>query len=227
VFELLRARIPNFKENAMKGDPKSQFNLGVFYTQGVVVPLDFREGFKWYLMSAQQGLAVGQFNTGIAYAIGQGVEKDRVQSYKWWNLAASQGFDGAAAARDSIAKYLTRSQIAEAQRMCRGFEIELDHLKHMKKLRAARVQINQRPSETATAPPPDDSGAEPTEPEPTEPEPTEPEPTEPEPTEPTPTIPNPPLPGGSGAENPLPATPTNIPSALPADNPPPPPPIIP
>ncbi len=212
VLELLRAKVPKFKENAAKGDPKAQFNLGVFYTQGVVVPLDFREGFKWYLMSAQQGFAVGQFNTGIAYAIGQGVEKDRVQSYKWWNLAASQGFDGAAAARDSIAKYLTRPQIADAQRMCRGFEIELAYQNQIKQLRAARTQINQKPDNTASSQPPDDSDTEPTTPEPTTPEPT------------IPTIPNLPLPGNSGVENPTPSSngvPT-IPSPPPAGTPTPP-----
>ena len=37
----------------------------------------------------------------------------------WWNIAASQGDDDAAEYRDKVAKLMTPSQIAEAQKLAR------------------------------------------------------------------------------------------------------------
>ena len=42
--------------NAEGGDPKAQFNLGVAYERGQVVPQDYAESMKWHRMAASRDL---------------------------------------------------------------------------------------------------------------------------------------------------------------------------
>ena len=109
------------RENAEKGDPLHQHNLGVIYLQGIGRPLDFREAYKWFNKSAQQNYPNAQFNLALCFANGMGTHKSKVEAYRWWSLAASHGFEGAAIARDNMAFYLTREEIAQGQRMSRAF----------------------------------------------------------------------------------------------------------
>jgi TPR repeat protein len=87
------------------------------------VPQDSAEAARWYRKAADQGEAVGQFNLGGMYAEGQGVPQEYVTAHMWLNLAAAKdGEDDAAKARDTIAKEMTREQLAEAQRLAREWK---------------------------------------------------------------------------------------------------------
>ena len=68
---------------------------------------------------AEQGDARAQYTLGVFYDNGLGVPQDRVTSYMWFDLSAAQGKEGAAAFRDLIARRMTPSQIAEAQKLAR------------------------------------------------------------------------------------------------------------
>jgi hypothetical protein len=83
------------------------------------VPQDYGEAARWYRQAAEQGDAGGQFNLGSAYYSGQGVPQDYVQTHMWCNLAAAAGNRMAPTIRDLIAKKMTPTQIAEAQRLAR------------------------------------------------------------------------------------------------------------
>jgi len=82
---------------------------------------------KWYRKAAEQGDAVSQFNLGIMYTSGLGVPQDDVLAYMWLDLAAAQGSQDAPEGYDAslsfrrvhVAKFMTREQIAEAQRLAR------------------------------------------------------------------------------------------------------------
>ena len=105
---------------------RQQHNLGVLYTRGVGVPLDFRSAFEWFKIAADEGLPEAQLNIGIALQSGMGVKKDFVGAYKYYTLAAARGLPSAAQARDNLAQFLTQFQIQAGQRMAQGFKQRLD-----------------------------------------------------------------------------------------------------
>ena len=89
------------------------------YKEGEGVPQDYKEAVKWYRKAADQGSERGQYFLGLMYKEGEGVPQDYIQAHMWYNLSASQGFDYARKARDSLVKEMTRTQIAEAQKLAR------------------------------------------------------------------------------------------------------------
>ena len=100
---------------------RQKHNLGVLYTSGIGVPLDFLSAYKLFKEAADEGLPQSQLNVGIALQSGMGAKKDFVGAYKYYTLAAAQGFPSAAKARDNLAQCLTRFQIQAGQRMANGF----------------------------------------------------------------------------------------------------------
>jgi TPR repeat protein len=56
------------------------------------------------------------------YRTGQGVPQDYVQAHMWANLAAAQNYKNALVTRNLIAKKMSQSQIAEAQRLAREWK---------------------------------------------------------------------------------------------------------
>ena len=104
---------------AEQGIAQAQYNLGIMYNNGEVVLQDYKEAVKWYRLAAEQGKANAQFNLGNMYANGRGVIQDNVYAHMWWNIAASEGSETAKENRDIIAKQMTPSQIAEAQKLAR------------------------------------------------------------------------------------------------------------
>jgi TPR repeat protein len=59
------------------------------------------------------------FELGILYATGRDIEPDLVAAHKWFNLAAMRGNDSARAFRQEVAREMSASQIAEAQKAAR------------------------------------------------------------------------------------------------------------
>ena len=104
---------------AEQGNADAQFALGVMYGNGDGVPQDYAVAMKWYRLAAEQGIARAQYNLGIMYGNGKGVPQDYVQAHMWFNLAASKGNEIARKNRDIVAKKMTPTQIAEAQRLAR------------------------------------------------------------------------------------------------------------
>jgi uncharacterized protein len=66
--------------------------------------------------TAEELLAIG-----LKYCFGRGVEKSYVEAHKWFNLAALKGSDNAKAYRCELAREMTVSEIAEAQRQARAW----------------------------------------------------------------------------------------------------------
>ena len=72
---------------------------------------------KWFRRAAEQGYVDAQYNLALMYNNGESVPKNYIYGYMWHNIAASQEYKDAAKARDRVAKKMTRSQIAEAQKL--------------------------------------------------------------------------------------------------------------
>ena len=107
------------QQKAEQGDARAQCTLGDAYRSGRGVPQDDEQAVMWCRKAAVQGLAEAQFNLGMMYSTGKGVPEDYAEAQKWRNLAATlatgEGQKYYADGRDTLAKDMTPTQIAEAQ----------------------------------------------------------------------------------------------------------------
>jgi hypothetical protein len=116
-----------YRRAAAQGYAQAQNNLGTMYDNGQGVPQVYTEAVKWYRRAAEQSNAHAQYNLGYMYAAGRGVNQDYVTAHKWFNLSASRSLwdddrDKAVKNRDIVARYMTASEIAEAQRLARTWQ---------------------------------------------------------------------------------------------------------
>jgi len=102
---------------AEQGDAYAQVYLGMIYDQGKGVPEDDAEAFKWYKRASDQGLPSAQYSMATLFAKGSGVARDDFAAYVWYAVAAVQSQDGAAQARDEIAKSLSAEQLEAGQKL--------------------------------------------------------------------------------------------------------------
>ena len=106
---------------AENGDAAAQFNLGLMYYDGQAVPQDYAQAANWFLRSAEQDYEKAQLNLGAMYGVGKGVKRDYVQAYKWLNLCAAKGDSKCSEQRDLVAKKLSASKLAAAQKLATEF----------------------------------------------------------------------------------------------------------
>jgi len=79
--------------------------------------LDMATGVTGYMeLAAQTGAPDALFELGMLYATGRDVDADLVTAHKWFNLAAMRGNRSAFAFRQEVAREMSASQIAEAQK---------------------------------------------------------------------------------------------------------------
>jgi TPR repeat protein len=105
-----------------QGDALAQTRLGFMYEMGKGGSQNFAEAAKWLRLAAEQGRVAAQDSLGGLYVSGRGVPKDYVVAYMWLSLSAAQGDHDAAIQRDLVAKLITPAQIAEAQKLARGWK---------------------------------------------------------------------------------------------------------
>ena len=74
-----------------------------------------------YRLAAEQGDANAQYILGLMYANGEGVPEDDVTAYAWLNIAAAQGQSSANEGKEHVAKLMTQSQVAKAQKLAREY----------------------------------------------------------------------------------------------------------
>ena len=108
-----------YRRAAEQGHASAQFNLGLMYMLGEGVPKDDGEAALLFHEAAKQGDVRAQSNLGIMYANGVGVSNDDVLAYAWAHLAAAQGDVAAREFQADLSGYMTRGQIAEAQKLSR------------------------------------------------------------------------------------------------------------
>ena len=111
-----------FRVLAKQGFASAQLNLGFMYDNGEGVLQDYAEAVKWYRLAAEQGYPYAQNNLGILYGKGEGVPQDYAQAHMWFNLAEEHGHANAAKNRDIVAKRMTPTQIAEAEKLAREWK---------------------------------------------------------------------------------------------------------
>ncbi len=112
---------------AEQNDDSAQLNLGTMYENGKGVPQDYKEAVKWYRLAAVQGNSLtnsaAQWALGTMYIKGKGVPQDYVLSHMWLNIgisnADSKMLQESGEILNSLEKFMTANQIAEAQELAR------------------------------------------------------------------------------------------------------------
>ncbi|QWG12219.1 sel1 repeat family protein [Bradyrhizobium sediminis] len=113
-----------YRQMADQGNGNAQFSLGTIYEKGRGVAQDDAEAAKWYRLAADQGHPTAQFNLGIMYDNGRGVAQNKVLAHAWFSLSVAQGNQEAARTRDILARRMTPTQLAQAQKLAREWKPE-------------------------------------------------------------------------------------------------------
>ena len=100
---------------AKTGDAGAQYNLGLTYSRGEGVAVDYERAARWFREASRRGHVQAQHNLGMLYYEGKGVPKDARQAYYWVRVAALQGDTLAAETLPKISDGMTVAQIAEAE----------------------------------------------------------------------------------------------------------------
>ena len=72
---------------------------------------------------ALQGMLAGEalLSLGLMYSTGRSVEPNLVEAHKWFYIAALRGCTEAVSLRSEIAREMSRTDIADAQRAARAW----------------------------------------------------------------------------------------------------------
>jgi len=105
------------KKMAKKGNPSSQFNLGILYYQGLGVMSDKRIAIKWIKKAAKNNHATAQYNLGIMTANGIGTDTDLVKAYAWLKTSEKNGYKEATSAVNKMAEELSEKEKKEAEKI--------------------------------------------------------------------------------------------------------------
>jgi len=108
------------EKSAEQGNTFGESQLGACYWYGVGTPKDPKKAATWLTRAAEKGDALAQSLLGELYFRGEGVPKDDVRGYMWMNLASVE-IEHAQKFRDGIERFMTKEQIAEAQKLSSEF----------------------------------------------------------------------------------------------------------
>ncbi len=80
---------------AEQGHAKSQYALGVCYSDGLGVKVDKQKALSLFQAAAKSGIASAQLDLGICYLNGIGTKQNDAEAFKWFNKAAKQKYSDA------------------------------------------------------------------------------------------------------------------------------------
>jgi len=113
----------------MGGNADAETALAELYFEGRGVPHDIAEARAWYRRAAARGHPLAQHRLGVMVMEGWAGTPDPVEAYKWFSLAlprrdlvmaADPALDPRAA-RDRVAKGMTRDQLKRAEAAVRAW----------------------------------------------------------------------------------------------------------
>jgi TPR repeat protein len=123
-------KLDNAIKLAEQGHLNAQYFLGIMYREGVGVPQDYKQVFKWYTKAAEQGHTKAQFSIGLMYQQGLGVIQNNKAAYIWWAISASYGDESSINNRDIIAKKLSIKTLKEAKEEAGKLYEKINSAKH-------------------------------------------------------------------------------------------------
>jgi uncharacterized protein len=112
----LKNEIKSLTEQAEKGSPQAQNNLGLMYHFGEGVRKNDTLAASWYTKAAQQGDANAQDNLGFLYESGAGVPQDYKLAYALYSASKTAS---AKKQRDKLTTQMTAKQIEQGEKLTR------------------------------------------------------------------------------------------------------------
>ena len=106
-----------YRKAAGQGVAAAQYRLGVMHDNGWGVAENDGEAFDWYERAAARGHPLAQHDLAVMYASGAGVRQDPVRAHMWLTIALAAGHPLMARHRNRIARNMSPTQIAEADRL--------------------------------------------------------------------------------------------------------------
>ena len=103
-------------------DVEEAYQRGSQHFSGLGVPKNRAEAARWFRVAAEGSHPEAQSFLGMMYENGMGVRQDSVEALKWYRLAAALGDANAAADERRLARRMSNSEIAEAERKARNWE---------------------------------------------------------------------------------------------------------
>ena len=94
------SKLAEVTAQARRGDAEAQYQLGMYYHEGLELAPDYETAGMWFHKAAEQGHPAAQLALGKMYLNAEGVLPDDVEAAKWIRKAAEQGF---APAQDELA----------------------------------------------------------------------------------------------------------------------------
>ena len=61
---------------AVQGNPRAQYNLGLMYKNGIGVKKDFNEALGWFILGSNNDHMLSKYALGLMYYKGEGVSKN-------------------------------------------------------------------------------------------------------------------------------------------------------
>ena len=114
-----------YRLSAMQGNSDAQYKLCELSERGQGLPQDYQEALRWCGLAADQGHGGAMFILGRLYHTAHGVAQDFVRAHMWYNLAAAHGYHNGKKWRDRLADDISPSQIAEAQKLAREWNVRM------------------------------------------------------------------------------------------------------
>ena len=103
------------KPRADEGDPEAQFNLGLYYFQGLGGDRNYTEAAKLFRGAAEQGHVMAANNLGAMNMDGRGIPRNLPEAWFWFAVVAHRGDQAGGVLRDLVASQMTRPQVEQAR----------------------------------------------------------------------------------------------------------------
>ncbi len=111
----------DLRKLAEQGNPDAQYQMGILYHDGSVVPKDDTQAVQWFQRAAEQGYIRAQSTLGAYYWAGRGVPQDLIKAYFWSQLALAQGDENSKSRLEGLSAQMTQSQVANARQQAEAW----------------------------------------------------------------------------------------------------------
>jgi TPR repeat protein len=103
------------KPRADEGEPEAQFNLGLYYFQGLGGDRNYAEAARLFRGAAEQGHVMAANNLGAMNMDGRGIPRNLPEAWFWFAIVAHRGDQAGGVLRDLVASQMSRPQVEQAR----------------------------------------------------------------------------------------------------------------
>jgi TPR repeat protein len=104
------------KPKADEGDAEAQFNLGLYYFQGLSGSRNYNEAARLFSAAAEQGHVMAANNLGAMYLEGRGIPASPTDAWFWFATVAQRGDAAGGVLRDLAASKMSPVQVEIARK---------------------------------------------------------------------------------------------------------------